>query len=182
MGGKDSKGRPVLKPIAREDTKLNVNVVVAIVAGSLVTLGLAWLVGKAARTSGETTGISPVILGGGALLLALPLVVAGYSFLRTEEIEPFRGTELWIRSAICAVLYAGAQLGPMRLLCSYGILRRPAAPRTWSFRRANVFFAAGGIGISYACLDLEFGNAAFHYAFYLGVTILLRVVMGLPPV
>jgi hypothetical protein len=178
VGPKDSKGRAILKPIAREETKLNVNVAVAVAAGSLVTLGLAWLLGKAARTSGEGEGVSSLVLGAGALLLALPLVLGAYTFMRTEEIEPYRGKELWIRSAICAVLYA-LLWGAYALLCRYGILDTHST-QTWVFA-APVFFAAGG-AISYTCLDLEFGNAVFHYAFYLGVTVLLRVVMGLPPV
>jgi hypothetical protein len=178
VGPTDSKGRAVLKPIAREETRVNVNVAVAVAAGALVTLGLAWLVGKAARTSGEGASVSSVVLGAGALILALPLVLGGYSFLRTEEIEPFRGKELWIRSAICAVLYA-ALWGAYAVLVSYGVLDTHST-QTWVFA-GPAFLAAGG-GISYACLDLEYGNAVFHYAFYLGMTVLLRVVMGLPPV
>jgi hypothetical protein len=43
------------------------------------------------------------------------------------------------------------------------------------------FFVVGGAA-AYAALDLEFGSAVMHYAFYLGVTVVLRLVMGLPPV
>ena len=175
---KDSKGRSVLKPIAREETRLNVNMALAIGVASLFILGLAWMIGRAAKNSSESGTVAPLILGAGALLLAFPLVIAGYSFLRTEEIEPYRGKELWIRSAICAVLYA-MLWGAYALLCSYGILKTDST-QTWVFA-GPAFLAAGG-AIGYSCLDMEYGSAVFHYAFYVGIAVLLRVVMGLPPV
>src|SRR5215475_9997808 len=42
-GGKDSKGRPVLKPIARQDPKLAPPAIAAIAGAVLVTLAVAFL-------------------------------------------------------------------------------------------------------------------------------------------
>src|SRR5262249_55467606 len=42
-GGKDGKGRPVLKPIARQDTKLAPPAIAAIAGAVLVTLAVAFL-------------------------------------------------------------------------------------------------------------------------------------------
>ena len=39
----------------------------------------------------------------------------------------------------------------------------------------------GGTMAAMATLDLEPINAFFHYAFYLAATVLLRVIIGLPP-
>jgi hypothetical protein len=39
----------------------------------------------------------------------------------------------------------------------------------------------GGTITALACLDLEPGNAFFHYMMYLVPTVLLRVIMGLSP-
>ncbi len=176
-GVKDSTGRPVTKPISRDETRLNPTVAVAIGAAVLVTLGLAWLIGRAAQTEEGTTVVSPVVLGAGAVLLALPLVLAGYSFLRDDELEPYRGKELWIRATICALLYAGLW-GVYDLLSNHFGLLSSDSTQAWVFA-APAFLAVGG-GIAFASLDLEFGSAVFHYAFYLGITLLLRKVMGLP--
>ena len=40
---------------------------------------------------------------------------------------------------------------------------------------------SSGDGRAFATLDLDFGNAAMHYCFFLAVTILLRFAIGLPP-
>ena len=176
-GVKDSTGRPVTKPISRDETRLNPNVAVAIGAAALVTLGLAWLIGRAAQTD-EGPAVSLVVLGAGAVILALPLVLAGYSFLRDDELEPYRGKELWIRATICALLYAGLW-GVYAFLSAHGYLSSENT-QAWVF--AGPMFLGVGGAIAYAAFDLEFGPAVFHYAFYLAVTVLLRMVMGLRPV
>lgn len=183
-GAKDTKGKLVLKPIEREEASFSANAAVGIGAVCIVTLGLAWMIGRAAPPLEIGTAdiprtvpdISLLVLGIGALLLAPPLVLAGYTFLRDDELEPYRGMALWIRVLICSAAYAGLW-GVYAFLNAKGYLN---GPQSWLFA-GPPFFAAGG-AIAYATLDLEFGSAVLHYAFYLGVTIVLRLVMGLPPV
>jgi hypothetical protein len=182
-GTKDTKGRLVLKPIEREETQLSPNAAVAIGAACVITLGIAWMIGRASQAEPEPgtavqapPNVSPMILGIGALLLAPALVLAGYSFLRDDELEPYRGRALWMRAALCSLAYA-ALWGVYAFLGDKGYL---AGPQVWLFV-GPPFFVVGGAA-AYAALDLEFGSAVLHYAFYLGVTILLRLVMGLPPV
>jgi len=183
-GAKDTKGRLVLKPIEREETRLSANAGVAIGAVCVVTLGLAWMLGHAAaRATDPNTGavlslpdVSWVLLGIGAVLLAPPLVLAGYSFLRDAELEPYRGKALWIRAMLCAAVYA-VLWGVYAFLKSQGFL---SGPQAWLFA-GPPFFVVGGAA-AYATLDLEFGSAVMHYGFYLAVTIVLRLVMGLPAV
>jgi hypothetical protein len=183
-GTKDAKGRLVLKPIEREESRISTNAMVAVGAACVVTLGLAWFVGHAYQPEKITTGavvrsVSSIpwfVLGGGALLVAPPLVIAGYSFLRDAELEPYRGLALWVRALLCSVVYAGLW-GAYAFLNAKGYL---GGAQSWLFA-GPLFFVAGG-GAAFATLDLEFGSAVLHYAFYLGVTILLRLVMGMPPV
>jgi hypothetical protein len=110
----------------------------------------------------------------GALVLLSPvLVVAAYSFLRDDELEPYRGRELWLRAVICGGVYAvlwgifGHVLDRMQpnALYSWGIIVPP-------------FVAVGATAAAFS-LDLDFGNAAFHYSFYLLVTTVLRWAAGL---
>ena len=145
-GAKDTKGRLVLKPIEREETRLGTNAAVAIGAVCLVTLGLAWMIGRASLTEVDT-GAGPhsvadvpwLVLAIGAVLLAPPLVLAGYSFLRDDELEPYRGPALWIRALLCAAVYAGLW-GAYAFLHAHGYL---SGPQSWLFA-GPLFFVGGG--------------------------------------
>lgn len=183
-GAKDTKGKLVLKPIEREEAKFNTNAAVAIGAACLVTLGLAWILGRSAPVVEVGVGtavhtvreVSWLVLALGAVIVAPPLVLAGYSFLREDELEPYRGAALWIRTLVCSAVYAGLW-GAYAFLSAKGYLN---GAQSWLFAGPPII--AVGAGAGYATLDLEFGSAVFHYGLYLGVTIVLRLVMGLPPV
>jgi predicted Zn finger-like uncharacterized protein len=167
-GGKDSKGRPVLKPIARSETKLTPLEIVGIVGAIVVTLAVAFVLRLVPNKL-------PVVIAGLAIISG-PLVFAGYTFLRDDELEPYRGRSLLLRAALCALAYAllWAVYTPLPM---YGIIS--GDPWPWLFV-APVFIAAGA-GAAWACLDLDFGSAAMHYCFYVVVTLLLRAALGLPP-
>ena len=59
---------------------------------------------------------------------------------------------------------------------AYGII----SGEIWQWVFVIPVFVAAGSGISFATLDLDFGNAAMHYCFFLLVTILLRFAIGMP--
>ena len=101
LGPKDSSGRPVLKPIARQDlvvTKLQWILIAASIVAVLVASVLL-------RGSLEPAGEHWKLLGLGSLVLGFPLSLAGYSFLRDDELEAYQGKELWTRCLICSVVY-----------------------------------------------------------------------------
>ena len=170
FGPKDSAGRAVLKPIAREETKVSLILTIGIVLGAIVAVVVALLLR-------QSEDVSTVILGVGAVLLAGPLVWSGYAFLRDSETEPFRGQELWIRVAACAVAYA-ALWGIVAFVIYYLFDNDPLEVVQ------TVFIVPVMVGIgafaAYASLDLDFGVAALHYGFYLLVTVGLRLIAGLP--
>jgi hypothetical protein len=212
-GAKSTTGKLVLKPIAREQTKLSTPWVAAIGAATIITLGLAFILGRAFReeVSPSEAGnpavaqrpdpsqnqfappvpvepaeagpkyrsnVPTALLALGALGLALPLSLAAYTFLRSDdELEPYRGRELFVRASICAFVYA-LLWGVCWLLGEFGLVQQ--MPMMWIFL-GPVFVVVGATAAFFA-LDLEFGAAALHYAFYLAVTVILRMVMGLPPV
>ena len=172
-GAKDAGGKLILKPIEREETEFQP--LVAVVAGAIAMLSL--LVAFVLRGS---ESVSTVVLAAGALLIAPPVCWAGYQVLRDDEqLESFTGTSLWIRTAICSVLYA-ALWGLFSFFYYLFFGTNPAEV-------TSIFFMGGpfllmGAGVAYCCYDFDFGSGFFHYCFYLLVTILLRLVMGLPPV
>jgi hypothetical protein len=211
-GAKSASGQLVLKPIERTVTKLSTTWVLAIGAATIITIGVAFMIGRAFRepvaplatsTPSVPARIDPTedpnrprpvvqtpdqgpamqstvptaLLGLGALLLSVPLVLAGYSFLRNDEMEPYRRSELLTRAAICGLVFA-TLWGVHWLLGYYNVLDQ--SPTFWMFA-GPVFFVIGGAA-GYLALDLEFGSAALLYAFYLVVTVGLRMIMGLNPV
>jgi predicted Zn finger-like uncharacterized protein len=169
-GGKDSKGRAVSKPIARGETKFNPVVAGGVAAGIVLTFAIAFLL----RFAFDKVPV-PVIAVGLAII-SPPLALAGYTFLRDDEIEPYRGRALILRSTLCGLAYA-ALWGAYMPLPAYGIIT--GEPWQWAFV-APVFVAVGA-GVAFACLDLDFGSAAVHYSFYVVVSLALRFALGMAP-
>lgn len=162
---KDSTGRPVTKPIARRETKFEVVPAVIISASVLVTLAVAWIM----RAQLQQNLILRAV---GLLLVSPPLAVAGYSFLRDDELEPYRGRWLWIRGTICGLVYLG-------MWGVYLFLPADATAEAWNWILVGPPFFVVGAGAAYATFDLDFGNGFFHYCFYVLATLLLGAAAGL---
>ena len=156
-----------VKPILRTETMmLSPAAITAIGAASLCVLLVAWVGGGALQTSLRLRII-------GLLLVSPPLVVAAYSFMRNDELEPYQGVALWVRSGICSIGY----------VVLWGIFGYVAATMLtgelwqWLFV-APPLLAIGG-AIPLVCLDLDYGSGFFHYVFYVLVTGLLRWAAGM---
>ncbi len=171
VGARDAKGQLVLKPIARQQSRFNPIMAALITLGAVIALGIAFFLRGVEQKQ-------PLLLLG-ALVLAPPVALGGYSFLRDDELEPHRGQSLLIRTLICSVLYA-ALWGAYTLF--YYRVFGDSPVEVWSaIVLAAVFLPLGG-AVALACYDLEFLSGVLHYAFYLLVTILLRLTMGLAPI
>ncbi len=173
--GKDSKGRPVLKPIARVETKVQPVVIAGIATGALATLAIALIAGQ----SGLDAATQQIMLAVGAVVLAPPLVLGAYSFLRNQELEAYTGKELLLRVAICSAAYA-ALWGAIWLL-KLNFVTDSQNLEIWS-----IVYLAGppmvvGSLVALGTLDLDFGSGFMHYCCYLLITVLLRLAMKLPP-
>jgi predicted Zn finger-like uncharacterized protein len=174
--GKDAKGRLISKPIPRSafrPTRARMaavaGAVVGIIAAALILRLLDGPVGGAAMTALRMAGLVAV---------SLPIVIAGYSFLRdVEDPDPYRGRTLWLRAGICALAYVllwGAfALVPNDLL---------AGADYWIWFIVPAPFLVLGTLAALGTLDLDGTNAFFHYAFFLVVTLGLRFLCGMPPV
>lgn len=170
-GAKDAKGRSVLKPIARVETKVRP----AMVAGVIGAIVVAFVVAFVLRGVKEKDSF--LILGLGAVILAPPLVLGGYSFLRDQELEPYRGTAAIVRVAICSAVYAALWAA---IYAIKHFMAPDGTPEIWQY-----FVILGPpVGVAalsaLATLDLDFGSGVFHYVLYLGTCILLRLAMKLP--
>ncbi len=166
-GGKDKQGRPVVKPIEREPSKLTPAALSVAVGGAVATLAVSALAGSTIRQSIP-------LLALGALLLAVPMAAAAYSMLREPELEPFRGAALWLRAAGCGAVYA-ALWGVFAWLPADWI-----GGDAWMWLLlAPPFLAVGGF-TALATFDLDFTSGVLHYGVYLMATIVLRWVVGLP--
>jgi hypothetical protein len=174
-GGRTTTGKLITKPIARTDVKAHPVAIALIVAAVLLVLLATWLGGHA---GGKPPGIfaSTLLSAVGLLLVSLPLVIAAYEVLHDDELEPFRGLSLYIRSAICGLGYV-ALWWVFSLLVSPSVGLVTGEIWNWVFV-VPPFVVLGGF-VAIAALNLEFGNAAFHYGFYLVATLLLRWAAGM---
>jgi hypothetical protein len=168
-GGRSATGQLATKPIAFEETKWNPIAAASIGAAAVGALLVTWLAGRA-----EIFEKYFIARAAGLLLVSPPLVVAGYAFLRdSEALEPYRGKALYLRAAICSLVY-------VLLWWVYGLLANQVLTgELWSWAYfAPPFFIVGSLAAMFS-LDLDFGNGFFHFCFYLIVTVLLKWVGGM---
>ena len=175
--GKTATGQPTFKPLRRTHLTASPIAIVSIVGGIAVTL-IAALFIRMGTTPEDPIGWPVMALG--SILLAAPLAWGGYIFLRDPELAPYRGTSLYIRLAICASVY-------VLLWGIWSFVLRPL----WGFEAGSqielpflcaIVPAMIGIGAlaPFSTFDLDYTTAAFHYGFFLGICVLLRVIMHLP--
>jgi hypothetical protein len=177
-GPKDSKGTAVLKPILREETRFDAKWAGAIAGAVVVMFIVAWIVGSSykPKEKGKKAEIPWVLQAAAALALAPPLALAGYTFLRNDELEPFRGQELIIRVLSCGAVYAA--LWGIYALVPWA-LGMDKSFELFQLSYVVPPFVLIGAFAAYASLELDFLTGLMHYGLYLIVTVLLRVVAGM---
>jgi cation transport ATPase len=172
-GPKDTQGRPVLKPIVFQETKvtrkgiiLSVVAVVAVIAAALTV-----------RMTMPT--VSPLVAALGAILAAPPLVWAGYAFVRDPELEGFNGKELQVRVLICSVAFAFLWVLYWKLPAY--VLDEKSITEVSAVAAAVSLFLLLGLGglLSVAAMELEYPSGVIHCALYLVVTVLLALIAGI---
>jgi len=189
-GAKTSTGRPVLKPIERRDAKLS-PVVAGGVVGVLVVMFLAaWLAGPAllapaplvrpeeksdpalASAYSMQRWTSFTLRTVGLVIVGLPIVWAGYLVMRDDELDPFRGRSLLIRSLICFTVYA-------TLWGAYAFIPTDvtASGYAWLYL-APPFFIIGFLA-AYYCFELDVTSSAFHYIAFVVLTLMVGAAAGL---
>ena len=166
-GGRSKAGKLITKPITRTNAKFQPVTTALIVASVLVTLLVTWAMGGLFRDYAVASAI-------GLLVVSPLLAIGAYKVLHDDEFEPYRGVPLYIRSAVCGTAYV-ILWGIFALLASRGLI----TGELWNWMLVlPPLVVAGGLA-AMAALDLDFGNAMFHYGFYLLVTLVLRWVAGM---
>ncbi|NIL95776.1 MAG: hypothetical protein GTO62_01190 [Planctomycetales bacterium] len=162
-----SGGELILEPIPRQHVKVPLWAAITIGVCALFMLILAW------AFRGAEPSTKRVLAPLGAFLLAPPLVFAGYTFLRDDELEPYRGLWLWVRTGICSAVYI---LG----WAVYGyLIPGEWTDELWKWAFLGPLFGLAGAVTALACFDLDMASGFFHFAFYVGVTLVLGLIMGL---
>ena len=163
--GKAKTSPGSLKPLVREETKVRPVAIIAIVVLIAATVAGAWF------GSGLIKEML-VVRVAALLLVSIPTAAAGYTFLRDDELEPYRGRALWLRSAICGLIYTA-------LWCGFYFVPPDLHSSTVNWFFLAPPFALVGAGAAFASYDLDFGSGFFHYCFYLLVTLGLGAAAGL---
>ncbi|MGO9113527.1 MAG: hypothetical protein ACLP9L_30210 [Thermoguttaceae bacterium] len=169
-GGKGVTGKQLLKPIARAQTRVK-PVMAAMVGGAIVA---AIVLAVVLRRVATQPGLLCYLLGGAGLLLVSPaLVVVAYTFLRDDELESYRGMQLYIRAAVCALVYI-----ILWAVFAYVKTRLGTIDLPYWMLIAPPFLCVGAAAGKFS-FDLETTNGFFHYAFYVAATMILAAIAGL---
>jgi hypothetical protein len=170
-GPKDSKGRLVLKPISREDTSLS-GVQITLLVGAVLVFLLVALLLRFIYPKG--VGMPQVVPGVGLALLGPLLAYSGYAFIRDQERGYRAGKELWLRTAICGLIYA---LTWFLLFVGWY-----AFNNSWELGAVLLgmgLMIAVGMTTGVVALELDWTQGLLHYGLFLGCCLLLRWLAGL---
>ena len=177
-GGKSVTGKLLLKPIAREETRIKPLAIAAIVGGVTAAIAYAvWLRGfrPTLGAPGAVFDLQHILCSLGLLVVGPPLCVAAYTFLRDAELQPYRGVQLWLRAAACGLVYA--VLWALFAYVRVGVYGAEPIPMPMWFVIVPPFLVGGGVAGKLA-FDLETASGFFHYAFYVSATFLLGLIAG----
>ena len=161
-GGRSTTGKLLLKPIDREDVKFRPVMGYGVGGAVLGLLAATWVLGL-------TGLLENYVVRGAALLVISPvLAVSAYTFLRDDELEPYRGRELFIRAGICSAVY-------MILWATFAyVMNNVNHPvELWLWFVIGPPLIAIGAAAGWLSFDIEPGDGFCHYSFYLLVTVLL---------
>ncbi len=167
-GPTDSRGQSISKPIGRTETQLSV-VQLVLIFGSML---LFFVIALMLRWVDVTQDVQNLLLYAGALCVAIPVSFAAYTFLRDQDRGSFRGRELWIRIAVCGLIYALLWLAMP--IFGYAF---PGNAMGTVFALGAMIGAGGAVGM--LTLNLDYMMGILHYGMYLVVCLIGRLLVGI---
>ncbi len=172
-GPKDSTGKTIVTPILREEVDVTKK-------GLMITGGvvLAVLVISIVVRFVFPDGVPIWLRILGILALAPPLVATGYSFVREQELEPYRGEELRNRVLVLSGVFVILWL-IYAFLPAYVMEYDSASNMSWMVFGIT-FCVMLGIGAfaSAAAFELEFFNGLAHAGLYLLGVVIIAAIAG----
>lgn len=170
-GVKDSKGRSILKPIRRAETKIT-QVQWTIIAVCVVGFLLAALMLRI--LTGDTEDGAPIwMLALAALFIAPPIVYVAYQMLRDPELGNFDTSALRNRVLICSAIYALLWLA---MPLGYIAFNDKWTLGAWLTGMIPMLGIGAGAGM--LLFDLDYILGLVHYGVYLGICLLGRWIAG----
>lgn len=177
-GAVSASGRHTLKTFRRRDARFRPITLAAVLGVVLVTLLVAFLLRGSALV-----GQMP-FLAGAVVVLGPPLAWSGYTFLYDSELEPHSGVNLVIRAVACGLVYAslwGAYKYVGEFMFADRDFQTPLVLEMYQMALLGVLVLGLGTFAAYVSFDLEPFSAFFDCALFFAVTVLLRLVVDLPP-
>ena len=177
-GAVGADGVHTLKTLRKKDAKFRPLVFSVVLGIALVVLLLAVLLSELVLEGWLVPAVATVLLGP-------PCAWAGYTFLRDAELEPYGGTQLWVRVAACGLVFAllwGVYLFVGEQLFADKDFKTTLQLETYQMFVLVAIVLGLGTFAGYVSFDLDPISAFFNCALFFAVTILLRVVVGLPAV
>lgn len=188
-GGKSKTGRPTSKPLLRTDLKLSPVAIGAIVGVILALFVAAYFARGLVMSPYPLTGEQQLLpelkepydaqilrgyalRGVGLLLVALPIVWAGYQVLRDDELEPYRGRSLYMRIGVCVFVY-------LLLWGVYALIPSDYTSAWYMWLVMAPPLLAVGFTAAYFCFDFDPTSALTHFLSFALVTLLLGMTAGL---
>ncbi|MFN3152230.1 hypothetical protein [Bremerella sp.] len=173
-GVKSAEGKLVFKPVAREDAKFSTTALAVVLTAAISAFAIAFFIGHSTE---DKSSLTPIVAAG-SFLIALPLCWSGYWFLRDDEYEPYAGQELWVRVAICSAAYA-VIWGIYAFLVGYWELSPNLNEYLPYYVITAVVCLIGGGFAAAGSFDIQPLSGFLHFSFYILITLLLRLTMGL---
>lgn len=170
-GPKNSKGVAVLKPIKRTEFRVGWMTWSIAIVGALSVVGIA----IAVRLSNAPPPAWLLILG--AIAIAPPIVMLGYTFFRDDELDGYSGKEYWARAGICSLVFSFTWL--LYYAIALYLDNKSLAEVPGSLMAILMLgMVAIGTGASLATLELETGQSALQYLSYFAACFFLCLIMG----
>ena len=172
-GPKDSKGKSIVTPIVREEVDVTKK---GLIITSSVVLSVLVIAVVVRFVFPDDVPVWLRVLG--ILALAPPLVATGYSFVREQELEPYRGEELRNRVLILSGVFAILWM-IYAFLPAYVMEYDSAANMSWMVFGITFCVMLGfGALASVAAFELEFLNGLAHAGLYLLGVVIIAAIAG----
>jgi len=175
-GPKDAAGRPVLKPLFRQETEFTAIHWTIAACTAFVMLSVAIV---ARNVFPEVVRFPWWALVLGALLVAMPVSLVGYAVLRNPESPGLVGRELWVRLALGSLGFTVLWLCSPLAAYAFGHPIQTPGLLSQSLAIAAILLLGGAVSL--LCFEFDYLMGVVHASSYVVLCLAMRWLAGLPP-